>query len=204
MRNIVPLILAMMALSCTEQVREVQEEEPVVAATKAEVPKLRADTIALFQRNVAYADFRFGMTPNEFYEAKTRNKDYFYKIGHYRYAIQGAFDDSEGLYQLRLEGMNTDPNKFDPSLRKEIEALCNVVSKTYGEASLKNTFPSWSALRSEETYWIHTWQVAEKTAAVGLSKTNSDMCFAVARFRNRPETLADTSSLLANDSTKVY
>ncbi len=197
-------MLAMITLSCTEQVRELQEEEPAVVTTTPEAPKLRADTVALFQRNMAYADFRFGMTPNEFYEAKTRNKDYFYKIGHHRYAVQGAFDDSEGLYQLRLEGMNTDPNKFDPLLRKEIEALCNVVSKTYGEASQKNRFPSWSALRSEETYWISTWQVAEKTASVGLSKTNSDLCFAVARFRNRPEIITDSLSTYPIDSTNTY
>ena len=190
MKNVPFFLLLILFCSCKETQKEEVYDTPKVDTQQVNtVREPLPDSVALQLARIAYADFKFGMNENEFYDAKTKNKDYFYRIKDNLYSLNGQFDDSGHLYRLELEGLSYDAHQLNEKVKQEYETLDKIMVETYGEATEDYGFPTLDKFQPEQIVWSKYWKYYTKLIHVGVQQTPRNTYHAIAYFTDEPMSL---------------
>ncbi len=144
------------------------------------------DTLDTDATRIAWGDFLFGMTQNEFYDVKTRNRNYFYHIGGKEYSLTGMFDDSGKLYMLHMESIAREKQLLDSKIRDEYITLYKMASEHFGSTTEEYGFPANDELAPGEVKWLKLWKLQNRLVRLGIQHhVTSDYC-AVLQIADQP------------------
>jgi hypothetical protein len=170
--------------ACGEVVVDYGSQRSTQSVTVQSVQADQPDSLLRDKASIAFRDFRFGMTQNEYYETKADNRNYFYKIGPHDYALSGSFDDSGRLYLLDIEGMHRDLAELQGKVRSEFATLKDLMTSEHGTPRLEGEYPA--RLHTDTFLTVVSWKYFTKQIELGVVRKPEGTCCAGLRLLDEP------------------